>query len=405
MENLKDEIADYLHRLQSFSKNSKIFLLSYCVTTIGTSIFTVIFNLYILELGFSTTFLGSIISSHLIGSAISLLPGGIISDRIGRKRTLLISTGLLFLSIIFLCTVQDKYLLIVANGLRGIGGSLLRITVAPLMMEQSNHYERMHLFSVTAALRSFSSTFGNMIGGFLPAFFAFTIPGLAQQYQYTLLTAGIFALLAFFPLLFMKEEKIARTITESPPLFSGKRGFILKFAGCSIIIGFGAGIIVPYFNVYFSQELSATSAQIGLIFSAGSLSMGVASLVLPLLVRRLGKVGSTVLTQYVSIPFLLLMMVSTTVFSAFIGHFMRTTLMNMSHPAQRNFYMDHIRESERGKASSISQGGSTLFRAAGSSIGGYLISTGNFSRAFQITAIIYVVGTTLFYAFFKRSEP
>ncbi len=405
MERIKEEITDYLDRLKSFSKNSKIFLLSYCVITIGTSMFSVIFNLYILELGFTTTFLGSIISSHLIASALSLLPGGVVSDRIGRKKTLLISTGLLFWSIIILCTVQDKYMLILANGLRGIGDSLLRITVAPLMMEQSNRYERMHLFSVTAALRSFSSTFGNIIGGFLPAFYAFSVQGLAEQYRYTLLTAGIFILLAFFPLFFIKEkEKVVKAVVLSKPLFSGKRMLVLQFTSCSVIVGFGAGIIVPYFNVYFSQELSATSAQIGLIFSAGTLSMGVASLILPFLVRRFGKVGSTVLTQYVSIPFLLLMMVSTTIFHAFIGHFLRTTLMNVSQPAQRNFYLDHIQENERGKASSISQMGSTLFRAAGSNIGGYLIATGNFSRAFQITAVIYVVGTTLFYFFFRKKE-
>lgn len=349
--------------------------------------------------------MGGLISSHLIASAVSLLPGGAVSDRIGRKKTLLISTALLFWAVIILCTVQDKYILIIANGLRGIGDSLLRHTVAPLMMEQSNHYERMHLFSIIAALRSFSRTFGNIIGGFLPAVYAFTVRGLAEQYQYTLLTAGIFTLLAFFPLVLIKErEPIAKAVILSKPLFSGKRMVVLQFTGCSVIVGFGAGIIVPYFNVYFSQELHATSAQIGLIFSAGSLSMGFASLILPFLVRRFRKVDSTALTQYLSIPFLLLIMVSTTIFHAFIEYFLRTTLMNVSHPAQRNFYMDHIQEHERGKASSISQRGSTLFRAVGSNIGGYLIATGNFSRAFQITAVIYVVGTTLFYFFFRKKE-
>lgn len=405
MDRIRKEITDYLRRIKSFSRNSKLFLFSHALITLGLGIFAVIFNLYILELGFSASFLGLIISSNLIFSALFLFPGGALSDRIGRKNTLLISVGLMFWSIIVLCTVTDRWLLLAANSVRGISDSLIRISIDPFIMEQSDDYERMHLFSFNAALRSFSRMVGTLMGGVLPAVFAVAVLTLAGQYQYTLYCAGVFTVLAFFPVLFIKEKRILvdRT-TASKPLFSGKRMFVLKFAVTSIIIGFGAGIIVPFFNVYFSQELHANSAQIGLIFSISELSMGIAFLVLPFLVRRFGRVGSTVLTQYVSIPFLLLIMVTTRLFSAFVGFFMRMTLMNMAHPAQRNFYMDEISEHERGKAASISQFGSTVSRAFGSDLGGYLIATGNFSYAFRITAVFYVVGTTLFYLFFRKKE-
>jgi MFS family permease len=80
--------------------------------------------------------------------------------------------------------------------------------------------------------------------------------------------------------------------------------------------------------------------------------------------------------------------------------------MNMAAPAQQNFFMDEISEHERGKANSLSQFGSTLSRAVGSDIGGYLLSVGSFTQAFQITGSIYVVGTALFYFFFKgKNNP
>ncbi|MGD2247717.1 MAG: MFS transporter [Candidatus Methanofastidiosia archaeon] len=406
MHPIQEEIHDYIDRLRSFSKNSTVFLLSYSLVTISRGIFTVIFNLYILELGFSTTFLGVLISSHLIGTALFLFPGGAISDKIGRKKTLVTAVSIMVGSIFILSTFQDKSVLLLANGVRGVSFSLLRVTVGPFMMEQSKKYERMHLFSVNASIRSFSSMFGNIIGGFLPGIFAvLLVNSLAVQYQYTLVSAGVFTLIAIFPLLFIKEKRIAvKPAVKSKPLFSGKRPFVAKFALCSIIIGFGAGVIVPYFNVYFSQSLGATSGQIGLIFSAGAFSMGIASLILPLLVRKFGRVNSTVITHFLSIPFLLLIMVATSIYSAFIGYFLRTTLMNVSHPAQRNFYMDHIAEHERAKANSISRFGSTLFRALGSDVGGFLISEGSFSDAFKITAVIYVVGTILFFVFFRTQD-
>jgi predicted MFS family arabinose efflux permease len=286
-----------------------------------------------------------------------------------------------------------------------MGNSLTTVSIDPFMMEQSNHYERMHLFSVNAALRSFSRMVGSLLGGFLPALFAFTVIGLTIQYQYTLSAAALFNLIAFFPLFFIKEEKtLFKPAESSRKLFSGKRTFLIQYAFCNIIIGFGAGVIVPFFNVYFSQELHASAAEIGIIFSISELSMGVASLVLPFVVRKFKRVGSTVLTQALSIPFLLLILAANRLAYAFLGFFMRMTLMNMAHPAQRNFYMDEIAEQERGKANSISNFGSTISRAAGSDIGGYLIATGNFSYAFQMTSVIYVVGTALFYFFFRKKE-
>ena len=404
MATIKDELIDYLNRMKSFSKNSKIFLFSHCLVTIGLGIFNVIFNLYILELGYSTTFLGFLISSNLIFTAVFLFPGGAISDKIGRKNTLLLSTALMFLSTIVLGIVTDKYILLLANSIRGMSNSLIAIVIAPFMMEQSNTYERMHLFSVDAALRSFSRMIGSLIGGFLPTLFAFVVLDLRIQYQYTLLSAGIFTFLAFIPLFSIKETKRIIDNPQKESLFSDKRVFVLQYVFCGSLIGFGAGVIVPFFNVYFSQVLHATSAQIGLMFSAGELSIGIASLVLPFIVRRYGKVGSTVLTQMLSIPFLLLITVSSSLLYSFVGYFLRTTLMNMAHPAQQNFYMDEISEHERGKANSLSQFGSTLFRAFGSDIGGYLLATGNSSEAFQITGIIYVVGTVLFYFFFRNRD-
>jgi MFS family permease len=404
---IRDEITDYMDRIRSFSRNSKIFLFSHCLVTVGLGVFNVIFNLYILELGYSATFLGLVISSNLVFSAVFLFPGGAISDKIGRKNTLLISTGLMVFSTVAVSIAQDRFLLLVGNSIRGMSNSLIMVVIAPFMMEQSNTYERMHLFSVDAALTSFSRMIGSLIGGLLPGVFAVARMTVTIQYQYTLLTAGVFTLLAFFPLVFIKETK--RVITSSSSrtnLFGEKKKFVGQFVFCSSLIGFGAGVIVPFFNVYFSQVLRATPAQIGLMFSLGELSMGIASLVLPFVVRKYGKVGSIVLTQIFSIPFLLLITVSNSLFPSFIGYFFRTTLMNMAAPAQQNFFMDEISEHERGKANSLSQFGSTLSRAVGSDIGGYLLSVGSFTQAFQITGSIYVVGTALFYFFFKgKNNP
>ena len=393
------EITDYLNRVKAFSKNSKIFLFSNALIGAGFGIFWVILNLYILELGVTPTFLGVFISSHLTASALFLIPGGAISDSIGRKKTLLLSTALLFWSVIVLCITKDKYTLIAANSVRGVGDALIMVTIVPFMAEQSNNYERMHLFSVNAALNSFSIMFGTLVGGLLPSTFAFTAH-LAEQYRFTLLTTSLFVLTAFFTLLFIKERIVTRPVSKP---FSGNKTFVAQFAIFSAIVGLGAGVIVPFFNVYFSRVLNAPAAHIGFIFSVSQLSVGVASLVLPVMVHRLGKVTTTVMTQALSIPFMLVIL-SHRLVTAFVGFFFRMTFMNMSHPAQQHFFMDHIQEHERAKAVSITQFGSILCRAAGSNLGGYLIDTKSFSYPFYVAALLYGISTALFYVFFKGKE-
>ncbi|MGD2247718.1 MAG: MFS transporter [Candidatus Methanofastidiosia archaeon] len=408
MTSITDEITDYIKRLQSFSKNSKIVLFSYALTRVGFGVFWVILNLYILELGFSTKFLGTFISSHLVASAIFLIPGGAVSDWIGRKKTLLLSIALMVVSVGVLVTAQGKYMLIFANILRGAGDSLILVTIAPFMMEQSKKYERMHLFSVNAAVSSFSIMVGTLVGGILPSVFAVTVSELAHQYQYTLVTTAGFFTAAFLPLLFIEEKyeplsSLSKS-KELAPVFLENKKFVLQFVVYSSLIGLGAGIIVPFFNVYFSQALHATSAQIGFIFSVSQLTVGIAQLLLPLLVKKFGRVKATVITQFLSIPFFLLILLSNNLGIAFLSFFMRMSFMNMAYPAQQNFYMDHVAEHERAKANSISQFGSTVLRAVGSSMGGILIATGSFSQPFYTAALVYVAATSMFYIFFRKKE-
>lgn len=404
MTSITDEIADYITRLKSFSKNSKIVLFSYALTRVGFGIFWVILNLYILELGFSTKFLGTFISSHLVASAIFLIPGGAVSDWIGRKRTLLLSSALMILSVGVLVTAQEKYVLIVANTLRGAGDSLILVTIAPFMMEQSKKYERMHLFSVNAAVSSFSIMIGTLVGGVLPTVFAPIATGLAEQYRFTLVTTAGFFTLAFLPLVFIEGKTNLKKSSPSDTVFLENKKFVFQYVVYSSLIGLGAGIIVPFFNVYFSQALHATSAQIGIIFSASQLTMGIAQLLLPFLVRKCGRVRATVITQFLSIPFFLLILLSDNLLIAFLSFFMRMSFMNMAYPAQQNFLMDHVSEHERAKANSISQCGSTVLRAVGSSMGGILIATGSFSRPFYTAAVVYVAATSIFYVFFRNKE-
>jgi len=91
----------YLARLKSFSHNARQYLLFVFLTTLNQGIYGVIFNLYILSLGFREDFLGLILSLSSASIGLFAIPAALICDRLGRKNTLLLSSVLYTLSLIF----------------------------------------------------------------------------------------------------------------------------------------------------------------------------------------------------------------------------------------------------------------------------------------------------------------
>ncbi|MFN2304469.1 MAG: MFS transporter, partial [Anaerolineales bacterium] len=82
-------------RLQ-LTKNTKLFLLTTLLYGFSFSIWELFFNLYILSLGFTSDMLGLIRSATPLAALFLGLPLGILSDRIGRRKSMLIGLVVCF---------------------------------------------------------------------------------------------------------------------------------------------------------------------------------------------------------------------------------------------------------------------------------------------------------------------
>ena len=65
--------------------------------------------------------------------------------------------------------------------------------------------------------------------------------------------------------------------------------------------------MIPYLNVFIEIKFNLDLAALNVIFAFTSLGTTIAILLQPALARRFGKVGSVVLVQGVSIPFLVVL--------------------------------------------------------------------------------------------------
>jgi MFS family permease len=173
-----------------------------------------------------------------------------------------------------------------------------------------------------------------------------------------------------------------------------------------VIIGMGAGALVPFLNVFFKVRFHVSDGLLGVLFALQAVAMGVATLAGPAVAARLGRVRTVVLTQVLSIPFLAVLGFVPSLSLASIAFLARAGLMNMGHPLYSAFAMDRVDEARRGTANALLIMSSQGSRAVSSWLAGLLQQGPGFSPIFALTITCYLAASGLTHRFFsRRAEP
>ncbi len=379
-------------------------------------IFMIIYNYYIRELGFDEQVNGKVIAMTATAQAIMLLPAGILSDRIGRKKVIFI--GGLFSAIVLLgrSLFVDESLLLTAAFLSGLFMAFIQVSTIPLLAENSTEKQRVHLFSFNFAIMMVASVIGNMLGGGLSdGLQAFLSMDPVTSIRVTLIIGSLFFFSSLIPVIKIRERiKTKAEVKEKKSylqlLKSNKKGvkIILLFAVAQMIIGFGSGLVIPYLNLYFTDRFEVSKSLVGIILSLGQAMTAVAMLIGPLVVSRFGEVRAVVILQLLSIPFLLLTAFTENLTFAVIGFLFRQALMNAGNPIQMSLMMRSVDDSMKGLANSVGQ---MVFNLGWAVMGP--VSTGivmlygayyGYAYVFSITAGLYIIGSVYFYFVFRNVD-
>ncbi|OPY49839.1 MAG: Major Facilitator Superfamily protein [Methanosaeta sp. PtaU1.Bin112] len=395
----------FIARIKSFSPNAQRYLMFIFLTTLNVGIYGVIFNLYILSLGFTEDFLGLILSLSSVSIGLFAIPAAIVCDHVGRKDTLLISSSLLCLSLLFLYNTTSEELLVVFSIAYGMASALSLVTGATFLVENSTAYERMHLFSAYYIIYTFSTLSGNMIGGFLPSILG---AGGSIAYRLTLYVSLAATVISLLPLAYItespsrKDTSMARRIQVYKSIFRLKNVCRMVLFYC--LFGIGWGMSLPYFNVYFDVVLGASASQIGLIFSLSQLVMIAGYFLVPMLTEKLGKIRMASAVQILSIPFLLIFIFSSSLPVAAFGYLVRYMLMNMANPILNSFKLEIVRAEQRSMINSIMWMACYSFVGIGTYAGGLMMAMGRNRVPFLITGIFYALTASMYFVFFNKFE-
>lgn len=401
-------LKEYGARLRAFRRNARLYLLSVVITGAAMGVFRLLFNFYALSLGFDEALLGNLVTLSSLTALIAALPMGYVSDLLGRKASLLISSAMLAASFLVMVLWQDKLVLYAMNVVSGLAQSLSAVTNAPFLMENSGEEERTYLFSFSMGMQMAMASVGNWIGGYLPGWVAQTINASATSssaYAGALLIIAIVAGIATLPLLFIRQSSLPRQERSvfAPISYAYRHPRLLgKLILPMLITSLGAGLIMPFMNVFFRQVHAQPDPVIGTLFAWGSLAMGLGLLIAPPLAERLGKIQVVVVTQALSIPFLILLGFAPVFWVSALAYYIRLALMNMSSPVYQTFVMEHVEPSARAMVASLVSMSWNFGWAFSPSISGWLQVRYGFAPPFMGTILLYVISIYLYWAFFWR---
>lgn len=403
--------AEYGSHLRAFKPNARLYLFNVIITGAVMGVFRLIFNFYVLSLGFDEAMLGNLITTSSFVALLAALPMGYLADTLGRKGSLILSGVMLAGSILVMAVWQTESMFYAMNVVSGIAQSLAGVTMSPFLMENSDEKERTYLFSFGQGLQMTMASVGNWIGGYLPTWMGQAqgaSPTSSLAYGGSIFIIGIGAGLAVLPLLFLRTPKLERSQRAifAPFQYAAKQPLLLtKLILPMLLTSIGAGLIMPFMNVFFRVVHNQPDPVIGTLFAWGSLAMGIGLLVAPPLAERTGKIQLVVISQALSIPFLILLGFSPIFWVGAATYYIRVALMNMSSPVYQTFIMEHVDPSARATVASLTSMAWNFGWAFSPTISGWLQVRYGFGPPFIGTIILYTISVVMYWAFFWRGQP
>jgi len=162
-------IQQYFQRITKLSPNAKLYMVATALQGLSSGIWAVIFNLYLnlKAVGFQPDFIGLMFTVSAIATGLVALPAGLLCERLGPKKALLIGFMANFVNLAQIVILQPSILL-VASLSSGLIGTVAWVAAAPFMMENSTQEERTYFFSVDWAIMIIMGVIGNYVGGLMP---------------------------------------------------------------------------------------------------------------------------------------------------------------------------------------------------------------------------------------------
>jgi MFS family permease len=349
--------------------------------------------------GISVTNLGILLTTLGLTTVAFSIPIAVLSDRHGRKEIMLVG-AVLGAVVIAIPGLSSNFPILETSAIvGGLAQAMYVGTWSAYLADTTTFDVRPETFSLS--FMTFAITGG--VGSFLPVFFPFFATNLLTAHRITFVSLGFVSSLTAVTVqkwgIRTKPESSRKGILPRKSL-----GIIMKFSAANLLIGLGAGLIIPLIPTWFLLRFHVTDVFSGPLIASSNIIMGVTAVAAPCIARRIGLVNGIVMTQTMATIFLLAIPFCPTAAIAGVVYVIRAVLMNMASPLSDTFLMNIIAEDERATASSFNSVLWNLPNAGSTVVGGSILNQGDLSSPFYLCGALYATSIVLFYTIFRKSN-
>jgi MFS family permease len=403
-------IGAYARGFTGMTANARRLLRSSICLWVGVGIFGVLFNLYLIALGYSVAYIGLLSALSTVGQAgVSLVLGPLLRIWPSRK-VMTASTVVVTCTMAASAVFTQAILLAVFTLVQGAAFSAAIIPASPFIMEQATPQGRPHLFSAYMASTSLGSMVGSLISGILPP----TIGLLAALHGHVVVQDRIGLLLGaavtaagIWSLARITSETVEPDGPINTPRFAEpvpveaaeRRGDVGAMMAATGLIALSLGVVYPLFNVYFATVHHASTESIGILYAVSGLFCTAAAMLGPL-AGRLGPLQGLIAFRVQSAPMLLLFWLHPATIIAFGAYIGRNILGQITGTLENGFTMERVPASLRAGVANWRTFAFNVGWTVGSLAGGAVVSRYGFDPVFIAGAVLTLAGTFTWYGRF-----
>lgn len=382
------------------SREVRLIFVTLAVISFRDGFVYTVLQLYLKSMAFSGSFVGSFMFILGISASALLIPFGMLSDRVDRRK--LMALGITFVSgaIAILIISEEPGILLMAACIWGIGNAMYSPCINSLLADKIKPEEMESTYTYQAILNSLLYGMSALMGW---------IPELmVYAGGYSLSSAYRISMIWLIPLGVTSLIPLARLGGAAPmkqprKFMLPRNAAILKLTLTQTVIGFGAGLSIPMLSYYMSARFGVESGPVGTLNAAVSFIALPFYFLVPIIAHRMGTIKAITLPQLASIPLLLAMTVSPTFIMAALFFTFRQILMNMSSPLITAFTMKLSKPEERGTVNALTNVAWRVPNSGATQLGGNLFDIG-LNIPLYGTSLVYLFYVPLFYYFFRNMD-
>ncbi|HUV62212.1 MAG TPA: MFS transporter [Thermoplasmata archaeon] len=365
--------------------------------------------LYLDALEFGSVEIGLILGIGSIVGIVSLLFSGVLADRFGRKKLLILGLAGDVIGLALFLSEKNFAIFVLASSVANFSASIISPSLMALLAGKTTTSRVKYLFGLQSFSNQMGMTIAALAGMFLPSLIAVDA---STAYWYVIFATVIIGVAPVILTAFTKDERddgsdaiTFRGIVRS--FDSRVKKIFVMYSIQNVFIGLGAGILIPWFPLIFKEGMAASDTELAIIFALSNLAIAFGWFIVPKFAEFRGSVILVTVCQFASIAVMMAIPYAPFLALAAVFYVLRNLLMLVPIPVLNAYLMNIVPANIRATFLALTAIAWTIPFAIAESVSGYLWAD-DYTRVlpFFICCVLYVVATLIFYLYFRNiSEP